>query len=77
MCVCGGGGGGGGLSPCFVEWLLLSLSNLSIILLGKRELYLNLFVGVCVLCLFLTVPWVGLQSMIVAFPGQTHLLLTQ
>ena len=24
--------------------------------------------------LFLTVPWVGLQSVIVAFPGHTHLL---
>ena len=26
-----------------------------------------------VLFLFLTMPWVGLQSMIVAFPGHTHL----
>ena len=30
---------------------------------------------VSVLCLFLTVPWVGLQCVIVAFPGHTHLLL--
>ena len=29
---------------------------------------------VSVLCLFLTVPWVGLQCVIVAFPGHTHLL---
>ena len=29
--------------------------------------------AVCVLCLFLTVPWVGLQSLIVAFSGHTHL----
>ena len=28
----------------------------------------------CVLHLFLTVPCVGLQCVIVAFPGQTHLL---
>ena len=25
-----------------------------------------------VLCLFLTVPWVGLQYVIVAFPGHTY-----
>ena len=30
--------------------------------------------AVIVLCLFLTVPWVGLQFVIVAFPGHTHLL---
>ena len=28
---------------------------------------------VCVLCLFLTVSWVGLWSVIVALPGETHL----
>ena len=26
-----------------------------------------------VLCFFLTVPWAGLQSVIVTFPGRTHL----
>ena len=26
-------------------------------------------------CRFLAVPWVGLQSVIVVFPGNTHLLL--
>ena len=31
--------------------------------------------AVCVLCLFLTVQWVGLQSVIVAFPGHTHFLI--
>ena len=31
-------------------------------------------VTVIVLCRFLTVPWFGLQCVIVAFPGQTHLL---
>ena len=28
---------------------------------------------VCALCLFLTVPWVGLQSVIMAFAGHTPL----
>ena len=28
-----------------------------------------------IMCLFLTVLWVGLQCMIVAFPGHTHLLI--
>ena len=33
-------------------------------------------VVVNVLCLFLTVPWVGMQYVIVAFSGHTHLFLT-
>ena len=40
-------------------------------------MYLNGVVAVCsvsVLCLFLTMPWVGLQSMIIAFSGLTHVL---
>ena len=37
-------------------------------------LRVNCVVGVCVQCLFLTVPWDGLQSVIVPFPGHTHLL---
>ena len=32
-------------------------------------------VAVRALCLLLAVPWVGLWSVIVAFPGDTHLLL--
>ena len=32
-------------------------------------------VGVCVLCLDLAVPWVGLQSVVVLFSGHTHLVL--
>ena len=32
-------------------------------------------VAICALCLFLEMPWVGLQSVIVALPGQTHLHL--
>ena len=33
-----------------------------------------LSVAICILCLFLTVPWVGLGSVIVAFPDHTHFL---
>ena len=29
--------------------------------------------AVSVLCLFLMVPWVGMWSLIVAFPGHTHM----
>ena len=36
-------------------------------------LYFYFVVGVSVLCLFYMIPWVGLQSVIVAFPGHTHL----
>ena len=32
------------------------------------------FVVVCVRCLFLTVPWVGLCYVVVAFPDHTHFL---
>ena len=37
-------------------------------------LYFNCAVTVCVLCLFLAVPSVGLKSVIVAFPGHIHFL---
>ena len=52
----------------------------SLVSLGKRELVALLIlssvchVDVNVLCNFLTVPWVGLQCVIVAFPCHTHLL---
>ena len=39
-------------------------------------LYCNCVVAVCVMCLFLMVPWVGLQSVIVTFPGHTHLFVS-
>ena len=47
--------------------------------LRKRELVAILYsflllLCVCVLRLFLTAPWVGLQCVIVAFPGHSHLL---
>ena len=59
--------------------LLCVLSSFAIILIGKRELVALLclsswcFVIVIVLWLFLTVPWVGLQCVIVVFPDHTHL----
>ena len=37
-------------------------------------LYFDFLLSCDCLCLFLTVPSVGLQSVIVAFPGHTHLL---
>ena len=60
--------------------LLCVLSSYAIILMRKRELvtFLLLSFGclftVNVLWLFLMVPWVGLQFMIVVFPDHTHLL---
>ena len=52
------------------------VSSLAIISLGKRELVALLHLPFYVLWqfLFLRVPWVGLQCVIVAFPGRTHLL---
>ena len=38
-------------------------------------LYFGCLVTVYVLWLFLAVPWVGLQCVIVVFPDHTHLLL--
>ena len=56
------------------------LSSFAIILLGNREpvalllLSSSCNVAVIVLCLFLTVSWVGLQRVIVPFSGHVHLL---
>ena len=53
--------------------------HVSVILLGKKELVSLLllasgcYVAVIVICLLLTVPWVGLKCLIEAFPGHTHL----
>ena len=48
-------------------------------MMGKRELVALLSLSswclVIVVWLFLALPWVGLQFVIVVFPGQTHLLL--
>ena len=73
--------------PLFVGVLCLSLfrcallcvnSSLAIILKRKRKLVALLlltyrcFVTICVLWLFLTVPWVGLRPLV--FPNHTQLL---
>ena len=61
--------------------LLYVLSSFAIILTRKRELValvllpFGCLVTVNVLKLFLTMPWVGLQFVIVVFPDHTHLLL--
>ena len=64
----------------FCYAVLIAISSVEIILMKKRELVALLVTSLClvnvsVLWLFLTVPWVGLQCVIVAFPGHTHLHL--
>ena len=58
--------------------LLYVHSSFAIILMGKREvvalLSLSSWCIVSVVWLFLMVPWVYLQFMIVVFPDHTHLL---
>ena len=60
----------------YYGFVLVVLSKFAIILLKKRAnwlIYFNCVVAVSVPCFFLTIPWVGLQSVIVIFPGHTHL----
>ena len=61
--------------------LLCVLSIFAIILMGKRELVALLSMSswclVIVVWLFLTVPWVCLQFVILVFPDHTHLLFLQ
>ena len=65
----------------FYYALFYVLSSFAIILTWKRNLVALLLlsfgclVTVYVLLLFLTVPWVGLQCVIVVFHAHTHLLL--
>ena len=58
--------------------LLYVHSSLAIILLGKKKLGAMLSLSSCcflmVVWLFLAVPWVCLQFVIVVFPDLTHLL---
>ena len=58
--------------------LLYVHSSFAIILMGKRELVTVLSLSswclVIVVWLFLAVPWVCLQFVIVVFPDHTHLL---
>ena len=64
----------------FCNVLLCGHSSLAIILKRKRKLvallllYCRCIVTINVLWLFLTVPWVGLQCVIVVFPDHTHFL---
>ena len=63
----------------FLCTLLYVPSSFAIILMEKRELVVLLSLSswglVVVVWLFLAVPWVRLQFVIVVFPDQTHLLL--
>ena len=63
---------------CFVVQYFYVHSSIAIILMGKRELiaWLNLSSWCLVMVerLFLTVPRVCLQFVIVVFPDHTHLL---
>ena len=60
--------------------LLYVPSSLATILMGKRELVallgLSSWCSVGVVWLFLAVPWVCLQFVIVIFPDHTHLLFS-
>ena len=66
------------LGGVFCYAVLTVLSSFAIILLRKSELVVLLWLSLLcqvdesVLCLFLTVPWVGLRCVIKAFPGHTH-----
>ena len=61
--------------------LLYVHSSFSIILMGKRELVallsLSSWCNVIVVWLFLAVPWVCLQFVILVFPDHTHLLFSR
>ena len=67
----------------FCYALLFVHSCFAILLKRKRNLVALLLlsyrciVTINVLWLFLTVPWAGLQCVIVAYPGHTHLLLVE
>ena len=58
--------------------LLYAHSSFAIILMGKRELFallgLSCWCLVIVVWVFLVVPWVCLQFVIVVFSDHTHLL---
>ena len=68
------------LSVMFCCSVICVLSSFAISLMGKRELVAFLclsswcLVAVSALWLFLTLPWVGLQCVVVVFPIHTHAL---
>ena len=61
--------------------LLYVHSSFAIIVMAKRELAALLSLSSCCLvigvCLFLAVPWICLQFVIVVFPDHTHLLFIE
>ena len=63
---------------CFVVRYFMSILVFAIILIGKRKLVASLSLSswclVVVVWLFLAVPWVCLQFVIVVFPDHTNLL---
>ena len=69
-----------GVCNCFMFCCTLVYvhSSFAIILMGKKELVplltLSSWCLVMVMWLFLAVPWVCLQFLIVVFPDHTHLL---
>ena len=71
-----------GICNCsmFCCTLLYVHSSFAIILMGKRELVALLSLSswrlLSVVWLFLTVPWVCLQFVIVVIPDHTHLLFS-
>ena len=71
-----------GVCNCSMFWctLLYVHSSFAIILMGNRELValfsLSSWCIVIVMWLFLAVPWVCLQFVIVVFPDYAHLLFS-
>ena len=64
----------------FCYALLCVHSSFAITLKRKRKLALLLLSYICIVTVgvmwtFLTVPWFGLQCVVVIFPDHTHLLL--
>ena len=66
---------GGCVWSLFCYAVLIVLSRFFNHLADEDLLYLPSYchVSVSVLCLFLMVPWIVLQCVIVSFPGHTHL----
>ena len=61
--------------PCFALQYFVSLLVLKSSCCGRETWLLYFCLGtVIVMWLFLTVPWRGLQCVIVVFPGRTHTL---
>ena len=64
----------------FCYALLCVYSSFTIIMKRNRKLVVSLLlsyrciVTIIIMSLFLTVPWVGLQRVVVVFPDHTHLL---